>query len=633
MSIHKKIAIFNTLIFFIVFLITLYFINDIEIIYKINIFIILKLLGVLFLFFILSNFITKFILIDIYNTLEKFEKILTIANEKFIIELKNEFIKLEKCFHTVFSSVKIDILDILMKEGELKREKEKAETLSKELTQLNKNLGYIVERRTKELSIAKDLAESANRAKNEFLAKISHEMRTPLTPIIGYSRLLLKEYSNSSIKDKLEIIHTSGVKLLNFTNELLDFSKIESGKIDLNFESFSVRELFQEIYYEHNTLASSKNLNFKIKFPETDIMIYSDKMKIYEIAKNIIHNAIKYTEKGFVLCEINIENGFLYFDVYDSGIGISENNLNYIFESFGQINKQSSGAGLGLSITKKLVEILKGKIEVESKVLIGTTFKVTLPIEIFQKKNENFSAILTKILNSNNQSIKSIILKSILKFPIRLKDLKDAYKKHNIEKIREVNHLILGTYGNLNLSLIYDLSKQISLELKKDYVSFDKILYYIEELEKLTHTLDYSELFNMYLSFNNKKISLLIAEDVEENRDFLKTILESPLIQVTCVENGLYALQKMKETKFDLIFLDIHMPVMDGVQTILHIKKSEDLKEIPVVALTAQAIIGDKEKYLPYGFDGYITKPINESVLFSYLEKFIFNKKKGDNND
>ena len=151
-------------------------------------------------------------------------------------------------------------MDILVKEGEIKREKEKAEALSEELRLLNKNLESIVATRTKELIISKEIAESANRAKNEFLAKISHEMRTPLTPIIGYSRLLLKEFSDSPLKDKLDIIHTSGVKLLNFTNELLDFSKIEAGKVDLNYESFNIKELFQDIYHEHSTLASSKNI-------------------------------------------------------------------------------------------------------------------------------------------------------------------------------------------------------------------------------------------------------------------------------------------------------------------------------------------------------------------------------------
>ena len=630
MNIHKKIAAFNTLIFIIFYIVILYLLRASIIVNNI---LMIKLIVLSILFFLISVFVNKFALLNLYSLLDKFETVLSEINKKFVTQLKDDFLNLEDCFYKVFSSVKTDILDILVKEGEIKREKEKAEALSEKLRLLNKNLEDIVDQRTKELSFSKEVAESANKAKSEFLAKISHEMRTPLTPIIGYSKLLLKEYPNSEIKDKLDIIHTSGVKLLNFTNELLDFSKIESGKVDLNFESFSVKELFQEIFYEHNSLAVTKNLKFEIKYDKNDTTIYSDKMKIYEIVKNLIHNAIKYTNKGFVFCEVNVKNNFLNFTVYDSGIGISKDHLEYIFESFGQINKHSSGAGLGLSITKKLVEILKGTITVESKVMVGTTFNVSIPIEVFEKKNENFSVTLTKLLNSNNPSIKSILLKSILKFPIRLKSLKEAYKKQNIEQIREINHLILGTYGNLSLSFIYEMSKKISEELKKNPVSFDTILYYIEELERMTHTIDYSDLFNMYLQFNTKQIKILIAEDVEENRDFLKAVLESPLISVTCVEHGLNALKAMKEKKFDVVFLDIHMPVMDGLQTISHIKANEELKNTPVIALTAQAIIGDKEKYLPYGFDGYITKPINESVLFSYLEKFIFAKKKGDNND
>lgn len=630
MNIHKKIAAFNTLIFIIFYIVILYLLRASI---TVNNILVIKLIVLSILFFLISVFVNKFALLNLYSLLDKFETVLSEINKKFVTQLKDDFLNLEDCFYKVFSSVKTDILDILVKEGEIKREKEKAEALSEKLRLLNKNLEDIVDQRTKELSFSKEVAESANKAKSEFLAKISHEMRTPLTPIIGYSKLLLKEYPNSEIKDKLDIIHTSGVKLLNFTNELLDFSKIESGKVDLNFESFSVKELFQEIFYEHNSLAVTKNLKFEIKYDKNDTTIYSDKMKIYEIVKNLIHNAIKYTNKGFVFCEVNVKNNFLNFTVYDSGIGISKDHLEYIFESFGQINKHSSGAGLGLSITKKLVEILKGTITVESKVMVGTTFNVSIPIEVFEKKNENFSVTLTKLLNSNNPSIKSILLKSILKFPIRLKSLKEAYKKQNIEQIREINHLILGTYGNLSLSFIYEMSKKISEELKKNPVSFDTILFYIEELERMTHTIDYSDLFNMYLQFNTKQIKILIAEDVEENRDFLKTVLESPLISVTCVEHGLNALKAMKEKKFDVVFLDIHMPVMDGLQTISHIKANEELKNTPVIALTAQAIIGDKEKYLPYGFDGYITKPINESVLFSYLEKFIFAKKKGDNND
>lgn len=627
MKIHKKIAFLNTIVFILGNLTIIYLLNLQEKLSIFEDFLFLKIFFITILFFLISNFLSKFTLLNIYKTLEKFDEIISLVNDKFITELKNEFANMEECLYKVFSSIKMDILDILVKEGEIKREKEKAQILSDELQQLNKNLEEIVSQRTKELIISKENAESANRAKDEFLAKISHEMRTPLTPIIGYSRLLLKENISSEFKEKLDIIHTSGVKLLNFTNELLDFSKIELGKIDLNYESFSVKELFQEIYYEHNSLALQKNLKFELEFLSEDTYVYSDKMKIYEIAKNIIHNSIKYTEKGFVLCEIDVKNGYLYFNVYDSGIGIEKENLEYIFESFGQINKLSSGAGLGLSISKKLIEILMGTIEVESKPNVGTTFKVKLPIEVYHKNSENFATILNKLLNINNEKLKSIILMSILKFPIRLKKLKEAYKKQDIKLLRDINHLIKGTYGNLNITLIYDISLKISTELKKESVNFKNILYLIEELEKMTHTLDYGELFNDYLKFNNIKLSLLIAEDVEDNREFLKAILISDNIDIKCVENGLAALKELQNNSFDGILLDIRMPVMDGLQTIKHIRDKKLCSSIPILALTAQAIIGDKEKYLPYGFDGYITKPINESVLFSYLY-YIANWKK-----
>ncbi|ATV67972.1 MAG: response regulator [Fusobacterium periodonticum] len=623
MQTHKKISIINTFLLFVFFSIFIYFFNI-----KISSSNILKIFLLIFTYYLLSNFFTKFFLLNTYKTIQKLDKILSVIHGKFINELEDNFISLQECFNEVFSTIKLDILDILVKEEEIKKEKEKAEILSTELKELNKNLEDKVRERTKELSISKEIAESANKAKNEFLAKISHEMRTPLTPIIGYSRILAKDIDEPSYKEKLEIIHTSGVKLLNFTNELLDFSKIESGKVDLNYEPFNVRALFQDIYHEHIDLAKAKGIDFKIDYLHANVSIYSDKIKIYEIAKNIIHNALKYTNKGFVLCDVFVEKNTLYFNVYDSGVGILEENISNIFESFVQIGKEQSGAGLGLSITKKLLKVLNGTIEVESKVGQGSTFKIQIPIETSQKEFENFSDVVNKILNSNNSGIKTIFLKSILKLPLRIKDLKDAHKKQDIEEVRKINHLIKGTYGNLNLSLVYDISEKISLELKKENISFDSILHYIEELEYLTHTLDYNELFNTYLQFKERKIRILIAEDAEETRDFLKVLLETPLIEVTCVENGLEALNILKTEKFDLVFLDISMPVMDGVQAVTTIKSNDNFKDLPVVALTAHAIIGYKEKYLNCGFDAYITKPINDSVLFSCLEKFILSEKR-----
>jgi len=623
MKIHRKIALSNTIIFTLYLTAAYIFLKESIGISILKDHFFIKTIAAVSVFFIMSNFISKFMLITVYSSLEKLDKVISLINNKFISNLRKELLNMEGCFHQIFSSIKIDIIDILVKESEIKKQKEKAEELSEKLTLLNKNLEQMVEKRTTQLKSAKEHAEAANRSKNEFLAKISHEMRTPLTPIIGYSRMLKKSELSDYTKEKLETIHNSGVKLLNFTNELLDFSKIEAGTVELNFEPFGIKKFFKEIYNEHCEKAEEKNIQFQIELPQNDIIIYSDKMKLYEVVKNLVHNAIKYTKKGSVLCTVEIRDSLLCFDVYDSGIGISDKNINYIFESFGQINKQSAGAGLGLSITKRLIEILKGDIKVESKLGIGTTFNVSIPIEIYKNSDENFAFNLRKLLNKTNPKVKPIILKSLLKFPIRLKKLKEACENKNIEEIRKLNHKNLGTYGNLNMAFIYGKSKDISSELKKDKVNFKKILSCISELENMNRTLEYDSIFKEYLKMKNKKLSILMAEDVEENRDFMRALLESDAVRLTCVENGLLALKELQQNKFDIIFLDIQMPVMDGVQALKHIKSNFELKKTPTLALTAQAIVGDKEKYLPLGFDGYITKPINEPIFFSHLEYFI----------
>lgn len=623
MKIHTKISYLN-IVFFLFTIVLFYFfynfISNFENSQKIFfIFIYFLLVFITFIFF------NKFILLEYYLLIENLNNTIKKLNNNLVNDISMDFLNMEKCFLDIFTSIKADIFDILIKEGELKREKEKAEELSSKLVSLNKNLEIIVADRTRELLAAKENAEYANKMKDEFLAKVSHEMRTPLTPIIGYSRLLKNiENLSADTSDKLEIIHSSGIKLLNFTNELLDFSKIISGKVDLNYENFDLTALFNDIYHEYSDIAENKEINFKIKI-EKNIKIYSDRMKIYEISKNLIDNAIKYTNKGFVFAEIEVNNLFLNINVHDSGIGIAEDNIDYIFQSFGQINKHANGVGLGLSIVQKLLDTLNGKIDVISKLGVGSTFKVSIPISIQNKENENFSNIINVLLNCNNYQMKSIILKSILRLPLRLKELKETYKKFDVEAMRKINHIILGTYGNINFDVIYKISKDISDLLKENEVDFPEILSKIEELEKITHTLKYHDLFEEYLNLINKKIKILIAEDVEENREFFKILFEiCPSIEVTTAVNGLDALQILKENKeFNFIFLDIQMPVMDGIETLQKIKEDENLKTIPTIALTAQAILGDKEKYLPYGFDFYITKPINESVLFSCLETFL----------
>lgn len=580
------------------------------------------------LFFICSLFIATFFLIDLHDKINYLSNILVLIDKRTIPLLKIEFLKIEECFGNIFNSIKKDILEFLIKENEIKRAKEKAEKFSSDLTFLNKNLENIVSLRTKELSIAKEEAEAANRSKDEFLAKVSHEMRTPLTPIIGYSRTLKKEHLDTDTQKKLDIIQNAGIKLLNFTNELLDFSKYTFDHIHVNHESFDLNELLDQIYYEHLPIAEQKNINFKISTSNSNLIVETDRTKVYIIIKNIIQNAIKYTNKGFVLCELEIEHNSMVLDIYDSGIGISPENINNIFESFKQINAHSPGAGLGLSITKKLVELLNGEIKVLSTVGIGTTFSVKLPIKLGLSGNGDFIILINKLLSSNNDDIILIIIKSLLRLPIRLKQLKEVTKERDINKITEYNHLIMGTYGNLSLTPIYNISKKISKELKEDKVDYNKILFFIEEIERLIHLLEFDNIFYKYLLLKNITLNVLIVEDVEENRDFFGTLLSHKNIVVTYAKHGLQCLEILNENKnFDIIFLDIHMPIMDGIETIKTIKKNYPYFNIPIVALTAQAMPSDKKRFLSMGFSSHVTKPINDSVFFSTVENFITNHK------
>lgn len=615
MSKHSKIALWNTIIFLVFFSVYQVFLLKNE-----SRFILLT-LSILLLFFITSNFVSKFILMDFYLSFKNIDKNLIDENHKLISHIKKEALEMELWLEDVFSFLKIETLDFLMKEAELKREEEKAKKLSEELTEFNKNLESLVKKRTKELRISKEQAEVANKVKSEFLAKISHEMRTPLTPIIGYSKLLKTDNSATENSKHLNTIYNSGLKLLTLTNELLDFSKIEAGKIDLVNESFDIEKLILEVYQEHKDIALDKGLTFEILPIDGPKIIYSDKMKIYKIIKNLINNAIKYTHQGSVLCEVEVVKSKLKFNIFDTGIGIAEENLKIIYNSFEQVNQNSKGIGLGLSITKRMVDLLKGSITIRSNLGIGTTFKIEIPISPLDVKMEDSKDTIMKLLNKSQPSIKIIIMKGLLRLPLRIEKFELYFNKKDFNSMKKINHKMLGIYGNLQLDSIYNILKENSnLLIEEDT---DKIRENIEKIKHIFHELSYSDIYFEYISTLDKNIKILIAEDVEENRDFLKVVLSSPHIHLDCAEDGLEALNMLPLKEYQIVFLDIQMPIMGGIETIKKIRLEDKYSKLPVIALTAQAIIGDREKFMPCGFNGYITKPINDPILFSYLESVL----------
>ncbi len=405
------------------------------------------------------------------------------------------------------------------KSGEIKeknlllyQEVDKRKETERELIESNK--------RAKEFALA---ANKANKAKSQFLANMSHEIRTPMNAIIGFTDLILNEESNNFKIEKLNLIKDSAGYLMSIINDILDLSKIEFGKVKVKIATFSMEKFLNVIsnIYKNNTY--QKGIYFKVSKSSTvPEFINSDKQKIFQILTNIINNAVKFTEQGGVSLNVNYEKEELIFEIEDTGIGISAENHDSIFENFQQIENQyqvkAQGTGLGLAITKNFVELLKGEISVKSELGKGSCFTVRIPVTEFSLKNVA-----------------------------------------QVKKEVEVN-------------------KQI----------------------------------------DSKKI--LIAEDNVINQKLMLHIFKRINIDFTIVNNGQEVLDFLENNRVDLIILDIQMPILDGLATLKQIRKDERLKNLPVIALTAQAMAGDKEDFIKAGFDDFMSKPVDTKILQDKLD-------------
>ena len=396
------------------------------------------------------------------------------------------------------------------------------------------NLGNIIEYIAIRFDIT-DLEESvieakkANRAKTIFLANMSHEIRTPLNGILGFIKLLKEESLSPKQKQYVNIIDTSANTLLHTINEILDMSKIQSGKFELESVKFDLFETLNNVQNLFIARANEKNIEFILDIDnDLPYTVISDEIKLKQVLSNLTGNAIKFTpENGKVklsakILDKNDKKVKVKFSVSDTGIGISKEAQNKIFEPFMQAENSTTrkfgGTGLGLAISKEIVKLLGGELKLESEVGKGTTFYFELEFD---------------------------------------------YSDEIIEKEEEVI-------------------------LKSGYQG-----------------------------------KILIAEDNEINQQLIKALFEQREVSINIVENGKLAVEAVGKEKYDLIFLDINMPIMDGMEACKLIKETG--LNTPVIALTANALSGDREKYLSIGFDGYLAKPIDikelDNILDSYLKK------------
>lgn len=519
-----------------------------------------------------------------------------------------------------------------------------------------------------ELEESKELSDRANRTKSLFLANMSHEIRTPLNGIIGFTKFLKSTNLNSEQYEFVKVIRNSSEDLLSIVNDVLDISKIENGSIEIEEVFFNPIEEFESVVELYSTNASKKDIDFALWIDPlfSSKLLRSDPSKIKQVLMNLISNAIKFTDEGGSVVviieelESQEESLSIRFSVKDTGIGISEENRVKIFNAFTQADSSTfrkyGGTGLGLTISSNIVNILGGALILESKVGEGSTFSFILNVDkknIIEERIEErpmrisiYADVNSKNRYSNEflEDYISLMSKDIsIKRFKNLKECIEGYRSKifNIiyihidsENIEELKAIIRLQHSHTKIVIVTKLDRQQELQvLHSDYLD---VIYSPITFSKVKESL---KKFNIKREIDGKKIAVkkrdklfnnihgLVVEDNPINQKMIQHTLKNIGITTDCANNGQEGLDKyIKDSReYDIIFMDIQMPVLNGIDAtikILEYEKRENLTHTPIIAVTANALKGDRERFLAEGMDDYISKPINLEKFIGILRKF-----------